>query len=85
MTLLVRGFLGTDGSIVQPVLIHLDYSSTPVENDGVDAVEAVVAEEGAVEVYNLQGIRVLTSESGKTVSDLPAGIYIVNGKKQVVR
>ena len=36
----------------------------------------------AMTVYNLQGIAVKTSvEASEALSDLPAGIYIVNGRK----
>lgn len=43
-----------------------------------DGVNSLVGEEGEVEVYNLQGVRVRGE-------NLPAGIYIVNGKKVVIR
>ena len=36
----------------------------------------------AFEVYNLQGVRV-TKTTDRKLSDLPQGIYIVNGKKVV--
>jgi hypothetical protein len=35
------------------------------------------------EVYNLQGIRV--ARSAENLNSLPAGLYIVNGKKVVVK
>lgn len=69
--------------------IQLDLSAVPAGTtitisaryskglSGIEAVEAD-AENGVNEIYNLQGIRV-------NRSDLPAGIYIVNGKKQVIR
>ena len=37
---------------------------------------------GNADVYNLQGIRVA---SAADMSSLPAGIYIVNGKKTVIK
>ncbi|MCM1452155.1 MAG: right-handed parallel beta-helix repeat-containing protein [Clostridium sp.] len=37
------------------------------------------------DVYNMQGIRVAAGASAEEISNLPAGIYIVNGKKVAVR
>lgn len=39
----------------------------------------------ACDVYNMQGVKVLGNADNAAVSNLPAGIYIVNGKKVVVR
>lgn len=43
-----------------------------------DGVDMILDEENAAPVYNLQGVRVNANE-------LPAGIYIRNGKKFVVK
>lgn len=34
-------------------------------------------------VYTLQGVKI--NMSGKTLSDLPVGLYIINGKKQLIK
>ncbi len=66
---------GSDGSEVDP----------SVAPTGISIVEAK-AEEGRVNVYNLSGALVRAQvDAGKAVSGLPAGIYIVGGKKIVVR
>ena len=66
---------GSDGSEVDP----------GVAPTGISIVEAK-AEEGRVNVYNLSGALVRAQvDAGKAVSGLPAGIYIVGGKKIVVR
>ena len=36
-------------------------------------------------VYNLQGVRVAESSDAETLRHLPAGVYVVRGKKFVVR
>ena len=36
-------------------------------------------------VYNLQGVRVAESSDAETLRRLPAGVYVVRGKKFVVR
>lgn len=36
-------------------------------------------------VYNLQGILVVKNASTEQISDLPAGLYIINGKKVVLK
>ncbi|MCM1220880.1 MAG: T9SS type A sorting domain-containing protein [Lachnospiraceae bacterium] len=38
-----------------------------------------------VDVYNMQGVRVLKNVSTSAINSLPKGIYIVNGKKVVIR
>ena len=47
-------------------------------NSAVIAVEAEDADGATRTVYNLQGIRVIADS-------LPAGIYIINGKKVAVK
>lgn len=37
------------------------------------------------DVYNLQGVRVLSKASRDVIQTLPAGIYVINGKKAVIR
>ena len=45
---------------------------------------AVEAEEEVFNVFNLNGIKVLTTKDKAAVSNLPKGIYIVNGKKLAI-
>ncbi len=52
------------------------------ENVGIDAVDA---ENGLYNVYNYQGIRILNNADKDAVNALPAGFYIVNGKKVVIK
>ena len=49
-------------------------------------VESLVAEptDGIYKVYNLQGVKVLETKDTNNVNTLPAGIYIVNGKKVIL-
>lgn len=54
---------------------------TTVEIGGSTAVEAIGAEEGVEVIYNLQGIRLRENSR----DNLPAGIYIVTGKKVAVK
>ena len=44
-------------------------------------VEAIGAEADAYTVYTISGIRVLVNASSDEVKALPAGLYIINGKK----
>ena len=48
-------------------------------------IEGVGAESGLFTVYNLQGILVLSDATADDVKVLPAGIYIVNGKKVALK
>lgn len=45
----------------------------------------VSSADGIYAVYNLQGILVLKTEDIESVKQLPAGLYIVNGKKMIIR
>lgn len=44
-----------------------------------------VLRDGSYDVFNLQGIRILSGADAATVKSLPAGIYIINGKKMVIK
>ena len=59
-------------------------TNVSIAKDVVDGIEAVGAE-NAYRVYNLQGIEVLRNADASAVEALPAGIYVVNGKKVVVK
>ena len=37
------------------------------------------------DVYNMQGVKVADNADNAAISNLPAGIYIINGKKIVIR
>ncbi len=52
--------------------------------DSSDSVEMIMTDQVS-NVYNLQGILVLKNASNKQVSDLPTGLYIINGKKVAIR
>lgn len=64
--------------------------TTPVENQLItltytlqqgSAVKALLESGAEIEVYTLQGVRL----GAKDLKELPAGLYIVNGKKHIVR
>ena len=59
-------------------------TNVSIAKDVVDGIEAVGAE-NAYHVYNLQGIEVVRNADASAVEALPAGIYVVNGKKVVVK
>lgn len=49
-------------------------------------ISSVTADaDGSYEVYNAQGIRLLSTASKAQVKTLPAGLYIVNGQKVIVK
>ena len=75
-----------EGRFVVPVT---DDTNISIANDGHvgvnDILEGENGEAVSLEVYNLQGIRVLSNASAADVRNLPAGIYIVNGKKVAIK
>lgn len=71
---------GSPFNITAIVLRNEDGTTTGIESIGFDSVVE------KADVYNLQGILIKKNASlTENLSELPAGIYIVNGKKFVVR
>lgn len=54
-------------------------------NKPMSGITEVTASESDVTVYSLSGVRLLNNVSASQLYKLPAGIYIVNGKKIVVK
>lgn len=71
-----RAYFTTSGADVQSVSLFFDGEAT-----GIEAVET--AGEKAFDVYTISGVQV--RRAVKTLDGLQKGIYIVNGKKQVVK
>lgn len=56
------------------------------EDEYLSGVDEIIGEDCALKtVYNLQGVKVLDRATSEQVEALPKGIYIVNGKKVMVR
>lgn len=56
------------------------------KKDGTVGVEAVeLTPDTIVDVYNLQGVRVLRDAKVMDIINLPAGIYVAGGRKYIVR
>lgn len=51
---------------------------------GTSSVDTVMRD-GRYDVFNLQGIRILTDADAEALKALPAGLYIVNGKKVILK
>ena len=68
----VQALDGERGSLISEVLT--------VEVGGGMSVEAVEEADDRVVIYNLQGMRI-----NRDVTELPSGLYIINGKKVMVR
>lgn len=49
------------------------------------SIDAIVAAGEPVNVYTAQGIQVLRNAEAAALNELPAGFYIVNGKKVIIR
>ena len=60
--------------------------STAVILSGISTGTAILqADASRSDVYNLQGIRILTGATHADINTLPAGIYIIGGRKITVR
>ena len=63
-----------------PEVIFLNVEVSNLETLGVLGID----EDCGYKVYNLQGVRVLESKDASGLDRLPAGIYIINGKKVMI-
>jgi len=59
------------------------YDIQKAATSGIDNVEA--AESTVREVYNLSGVHVGTLQPGENASELPTGLYIIGGRKVLVK
>ncbi len=60
--------------------------SLTVVASGIDDIQIVSADaEGAYRVFTTTGVKVLDTRDGSKLSTLPAGLYIVNGRKMIIR
>ena len=58
------------------------------EATGIDELPAMTGNEGKIAIYNLSGQHIITTDNGhisEVKAQLPAGIYIINGKKRVIK
>lgn len=62
------------GNRKSPYILDLDFATD---------IDAIFAQGKTVKVYNLQGILIDVFATRKSMEKLPAGVYIVNGKKLV--
>lgn len=62
-------------------------TNVTIYTDGESGIKSVSSDAETVcqGVYNLQGIRVLESNDASAVKNLPKGIYVINGKKVVMK
>ena len=54
----------------------------PIEEAGIDALEA---ETRFYRVYNLNGVNIFNTTEKSEINNLPAGLYIINGKKVMIK
>lgn len=67
------------GRYIVPVNADTEIAVAKDSQTGVEGIEATAKTSSAV--YNLQGIKVLDASEANRINTLPAGIYIVGGKK----
>lgn len=84
-----------DGNVTEVTYLYYEYETeefvpdskmvygTYTDVSSVKGVEAAAAKDFTV--YNLQGILLKKGVSAAEVGSLPAGLYIINGKKQLIR
>lgn len=48
-------------------------------------ISAIIGENGTADIYGIDGIVIARSADANVVKNLPAGIYVINGKKVLIR
>ena len=69
---------------IDPGYLYSSYIFTSHEIAGVENIVAE-SEDGIYRVYNIHGMNVLNTRNVAEINNLANGIYIVNGKKMIVR
>ena len=88
-----REFIPLDINNTHVIALLIDLNTGVILNaeqmslKGQAGVESLMSEheKGTYKVYNLQGVKLLETLNSSDIINLPAGIYIINGKKVVVR
>ena len=83
----------TDMTNCEAVVMLLDANTQQIINASISKISNVDAgvealfnsHDGIYRVYNTQGVKVLETENADAINNLSRGIYIVNGKKVVVK
>lgn len=73
---------------VEPMTIVNNSPATPMQKAVKKQKESGIplgVSADAVTVYNLQGIVVMENATASDINNLPAGVYIINGKKVAIR
>ncbi|MCH5242955.1 MAG: hypothetical protein J1F67_11170 [Muribaculaceae bacterium] len=61
--------------------MYLSYIFNDMNMAGVEKIADETNFDGTYHVYNLQGVKVLTTKDTSLLKSLPHGIYVINGKK----
>ena len=74
-----------DNEVTVPSIdvVNSTRQASPRKNKTIE--QGLVSGNELVNIYNVQGMLVKENVSAKAVNELPAGMYIVNGKKVVIR
>lgn len=77
---------GTSVTKLKPYIVNNNPEEDEKHTTAIENVKAEAAAPAMVNVYNLQGMAVRVNvAAADALRDLPAGIYIVNGKKYLVK
>ena len=65
------------------VVVEVTETETDDSATGISSIEATA--DGKYNVYSISGVRLMTTTDSSDVESLPEGLYIVNGKKVVIK
>lgn len=73
--------IGEETSVKTSLEVEYEFTIT----NGVDAVEGIESDDNTFTVYDVAGVKLLDGADADAVRALPAGLYIINGKKHIIR
>ena len=72
---------GVDGYTLNKNM-YFSYILSDLElESGIESINDEKTFDGVYNVYNLQGVKILSTEATQDIHNLPEGLYIINGKK----
>ena len=82
----VTGSVTFKNAGIQPIFVmSVTYNTGDDTETGISTVNANAVIDATIDVYNLTGIKVMSTTNAADINSLSKGLYIINGKKCVIK
>ena len=82
----VTGSVTFKNAGIQPIfVISVTYNTGDDTETGISTVNANAVIDATINVYNLSGMKVMSTTNAADINSLSKGLYIINGKKVVIK